>query len=67
MFFFILLLPVDSPKTEEIPKITSSTRTDWGYTVDYCDQFYEQSAEHERHENGSGVVFFKNYKSYCSI
>lgn len=68
MFFFILLLPVDSPKTEEIPKITSSTRADWGYTVDYCDQFYEQrTVKHERYDDGSGLKVIKYYKSYCSI
>jgi hypothetical protein len=68
LFFFILLLPVEEQKTTEIPQITSSTRTDWGYTVHYCNQFYEQrTVSEERYDDGSGLKVIEYYKSYCSI
>jgi len=62
LFFGILLIPVDVPPVET--KFTSSTRTDWGYSVEYCNDIWGEPITTRIDEN---TVQIKWIKTYCSI
>jgi len=44
--------------------ITSSTRSDWGYTAQYCDNFWDSGIEEQINEHTKKITF---NKVYCSI
>lgn len=55
MFFAILLYPIE--KTSDEIRVIAGTRTDWGYSSDYCDRWVtDKEGDITRH-----------YKQYCNI